>query len=173
MINFRLDLDKSFQEVLFRIDNCVDKKSCWIVEILDAEYVNISVYSPLPRSTYIKLHCELKNSVTGSINLKKMTINVFFWWHIRQLGPLKYILKEYQNQVKTWLITLIMKVLNFLCLKKILVKLKTKKSICINEIFYENRFVYPIYVSYQELKNGMDLLLISDENKSHYVYIKN
>ena len=48
-----------------------------------------------------------------------------------------------------------------------------KKSICINEIFYENGFVYPVYVSYQELKNGMDLLLISDENKSHYVYIKN
>ena len=65
-----------------------------------------------------------------------------------------------------------MKVLNFLCLQKILVKLK-KKSICINEIFYENGFVYPVYVSYQELKNGMDLLLISDENKSHYVYIKN
>ena len=48
-----------------------------------------------------------------------------------------------------------------------------KKSICINEIFYENGFVYPVYVSYQELKNRMDLLLISDENKSHYVYIKN
>ena len=78
VINFRLDLDKSFQEVLFRIDNCVDKWSCWIVETVDAEYVNISVYSPLPRSTYIKLHCELKNSVKGSINLKKMTINVFF-----------------------------------------------------------------------------------------------
>ena len=60
VINFRFDLDKSFQEVLFRIDNYVNKGSCWIVEIVDAEYVNISVYSPLPRSTYIKLHCELK-----------------------------------------------------------------------------------------------------------------
>ena len=78
VINFRSDLDKSFQEVLFRIDNCVDKGSCWIVEIVDAEYVNSSVYSPLPRSAYIKLHCELQNSVKGSINLKKMTINVFF-----------------------------------------------------------------------------------------------
>ena len=28
VINFRYDLDKSFQEVLFRIDNCVDKGSC-------------------------------------------------------------------------------------------------------------------------------------------------
>ena len=78
VINFKNDLDKSFQEVLFRIENCVNRGSGWIVEIVDAEYVKISVYSPLPRSTYIKLHCELKNSMKGLINIKKMTINVFF-----------------------------------------------------------------------------------------------
>ena len=31
---------------------------------------------------------------------------------------------------------------------------------------------YPIYVSDQKFENPMDLLLISNENKSHYVYIK-
>ena len=31
---------------------------------------------------------------------------------------------------------------------------------------------FPIYISDQKLENSMDLLLIINENKSHYVYIK-
>ena len=37
---------------------------------------------------------------------------------------------------------------------------------------YENNLTYSIYVSDQKFKNCMDLLLISNENKSHYVYVK-
>ena len=31
---------------------------------------------------------------------------------------------------------------------------------------------FPIYISNQKFENSMDLLLTIDENKSHYVYIK-
>ena len=41
-----------------------------------------------------------------------------------------------------------------------------------NVFCYENKLTYPVYVSDQEFKNCMDFLLISNENKSHYVYIK-
>ena len=37
---------------------------------------------------------------------------------------------------------------------------------------YENKLVFPIYVSDQTFENSMDLLLVIDENKSHCVYIK-
>ena len=37
---------------------------------------------------------------------------------------------------------------------------------------YENKVIYPVYLSDQKFENGMDLLLTSDECKSHYVYIK-
>ena len=37
---------------------------------------------------------------------------------------------------------------------------------------YEGRFTYPVYLSNQEFKDCMDLLLIVNENKSHYGYIK-
>ena len=37
---------------------------------------------------------------------------------------------------------------------------------------YENNLTYPVYVSDQKFKNCKDLLLISNKNKSHYVYIK-
>ena len=38
---------------------------------------------------------------------------------------------------------------------------------------YENNLVYPVYVSDQKFEGCMDLLMITNENKSHYVYIKN
>ena len=41
-----------------------------------------------------------------------------------------------------------------------------------NVFCYGNRLAFPIYISDQEYKNSMDLLLVFDENKSHYVYIK-
>ena len=37
---------------------------------------------------------------------------------------------------------------------------------------YENGLVYPVYVSDEKFEDSMDLLLITDDNKSHYVYIK-
>ena len=35
---------------------------------------------------------------------------------------------------------------------------------------YENNFIYTVYVSGQICEDHMDLLLITDKNKSHYVY---
>ena len=37
---------------------------------------------------------------------------------------------------------------------------------------YENGMVFPIYVSDQTFEDSMDLLLLIDDNKSHYMYIK-
>ena len=37
---------------------------------------------------------------------------------------------------------------------------------------YENGLTYLIYISKQKFEEYKDLLLITDENKSHYVYIK-
>ena len=37
---------------------------------------------------------------------------------------------------------------------------------------YGNVLVFPIYVSDQKFENSIDLLLLIDNDKSHYVYIK-
>ena len=47
-------LNKSFQEILYRIDNWINEGSCWKTESIEAQSVNISVYSPLLGSTYIE-----------------------------------------------------------------------------------------------------------------------
>ena len=37
VINFEYCLDKSFQEILYRIDNWINKGSRWIIESIDGE----------------------------------------------------------------------------------------------------------------------------------------
>ena len=62
--------------------------------------------------------------------------------------------------------------LSFPCIKKILNKIEVKNNICINVFGYENGLVFPIYVSDQKFEDSIDLLLLNDDDKSHYVYIK-
>ena len=50
--------------------------------------------------------------------------------------------------------------------------IEKRNNIYINVFCYENNLVYPVHISNQKSKNCMDLLLITNENKSRYVYIK-
>ena len=50
--------------------------------------------------------------------------------------------------------------------------IEIKNNICFNVLGYENGLVFPIYVPNQKFKDSMDLLLLIDDDKSHYVYIK-
>ena len=51
-------------------------------------------------------------------------------------------------------------------------KIEVKNNIYIDLFGYEDELVFPIFVSDQKFKDSMDLLLLIDDNKSHYVYIK-
>ena len=67
--------------------------------------------------------------------------------------------------------------IEFLVQEKDFNKIEIKNNICINVFGYKNRLVFPIYTSDQKVKDSMelhsmDLLLLINNNKSHYVYIK-
>ena len=51
-------------------------------------------------------------------------------------------------------------------------KIELKNNICINVFGYEDELVFPIYVLDKNFKDSKDLLLLTDDDKSHYVYIK-
>ena len=51
-------------------------------------------------------------------------------------------------------------------------KIEIKNNISINVFGYDNRLAFPIYISDQKFEDQMDLLLLIDNDKSHYVYIK-
>ena len=51
-------------------------------------------------------------------------------------------------------------------------KIEIKNNICINVFDDENELIFAIYISDQKFEGSMDLLLLIDNDKSHYVYIK-
>ena len=94
VINLEFSLDKSFQEILYRIDNWINEGSGWVVKSINGEYVNISMYSPLIGSSFVKLLNELKNPKKGLINIKNNDNKCFLWCHIRHLNLIKKHPKE-------------------------------------------------------------------------------
>ena len=70
VINSKYMFKKSFQEILYRIDNYINKEYDWVIESIDAKYVNISTYIPLWPCFYIKLLVKLRKSMKVLINIK-------------------------------------------------------------------------------------------------------
>ena len=105
----KYDLDKSFQESLYRIDNWINEGSGWIIESINGEYVN----NPLIGSTFIELPDKLKHSKKGMINIRNND-KCFLWCHIRHLNLVKKNPQRITKEDKEWLIFLTMKKLNFL-----------------------------------------------------------
>ena len=122
-------------------------------------------------SSHIKLPTELRSTKRGKSTSNITIKNIFLGVMLSILILWKYIQKELHKKIKNLLMILIMMKLNFLC-KKHFSKIEMKNSICINEFSYENKLPYLIYISDQKFGNLVDLLLIINENKSHYAYIK-
>ena len=89
IINSEYMLDKSFQEILYRIDNWINEGSGWVIVSVNGEYVNISIFSPLSGSSYIELADKLRNPMKGLINIKNNDNKCFLWCHTRHLNSLK------------------------------------------------------------------------------------
>ena len=62
--------------------------------------------------------------------------------------------------------------LTFLQIKKILAKLKKRTTFALMCIVMKTSWFFQYTFQIKKFENLMDLLLIINENKSHYVYIK-
>ena len=51
-------------------------------------------------------------------------------------------------------------------------KVEVQSNICVNVFGYENELAFQIYVCDEEFKNSIDLLLLINDDHSHYLYIK-
>ena len=67
-------------------NNWINQRSRWIVESVEGFHLNVSSYSPLIGSTYIKLPDELKSSRKGLIKIQNDDNKCFLWCHIRHLN---------------------------------------------------------------------------------------
>ena len=123
-------------------------------------------------STYIKLPDKLKNPMKSLINIKNNDNKCFLWCHIRHLNLVKRHTERITKEDKNMINDLNYEGIKFPFSKTDYCKIERQSNICINVFCYENNLTYPVYLSDKKFGDSMDLLLISDENKSHYVYIK-
>ena len=172
VINSEFSLDKSFQDILYRVDNWINGGSGWIIESKSGEYVNISKYSPLIGSSFVELPSELKNSKKGLINSKNNDNKCLFWYHVRHLNLIKKPPERTKKENKKLTNSLNYERIEFPVSKNDYCKVKKQNNFCINVLCYENKVIYPLYITGEKFSTSMDLRLIFDENKSHYVYIK-
>ena len=149
---------------MYRIDNWINEGSGWIVESIDGEYVNISAYSPLVGNTYIELPDELKNSVKGLIDIKDNDNECFLWCHIRHSNLVERNPQRITREDRELVNQLDYRGINFPVSKKDYCRIEMKNKIYI-------KLTYPVYLSDRKFNDNMDLLLISNELKSHYVYV--
>ena len=86
IINHIYRLNKSFQEILYRIDAWINEGSGWIIESIESQYINILAYKPLVGSSYIDLLIELRSPRKRLINIKNNDQNCFLWCHSRLIN---------------------------------------------------------------------------------------
>ena len=89
---------------------------------------------------------------------------------------LKYVLKIYPERIakacKNMVNNLDFEGIKFAVSIKDFGKIDKKNNICINVFCYENDSVYPVHISNEKFENCLDLLMITNGNKSHYIYIR-
>ena len=115
---------------------------------------------------------ELNYSKKGLINIKNNDNKCFLWCHVRHsnvdcVKPNRITKKDKE----------IVKDLNhsgvdFPVSKKDYDKISIFNKININAFCYEDKVVYPVYLSNKCFNDVLDLLLISNDFTHHYVYIK-
>ena len=161
------ELSMSRQEILNVINKWVSEGSGWVIDQIDSHYINVTTYTPLHGSSYIELPTELKNPKKGLINIRNKDDECFRWCHIRHLNPqrIKKVDKKMINELNY-------DGIDFPLSQKHYNKVEKQNSIRINVFGYENGQPFPIHISKETFKDQMNLLLITDDEKKHYVLIK-
>ena len=124
------------------------------------------------RSSYVELSTELKNFAKGLINMENKDDKCFRWCHIRHLNPQKKNPQGIKRDDKQYIEKLDYTNIVFPVSQKQYNKIGKQNSIKINVFGYENEQPYSIHISKEMFEDQMNLLLITEDKKKHYIPIK-
>ena len=165
-------LQLSKQLILNLIAQWISEGSGWTIQSVDNHYLNIVQYQPMKGSSYIELPQELRHNKKGLINMKNKDNKCFRWCHIRYLNPQDKYPQRIKKSDKEFIKKLDYSEIEFPVTINQYNKIEKQNDININVFGYENKQPYPIYISKEKYEKHIELLLITEENNNHYVFIK-
>ena len=133
--------------------------------------IDISNYDPLAGSSYVSLPPKLKHSMNGIINLKNEDNECFKWCHVRFINPQNKDADRIKKQDKETAKTLDYGGINFPLKARDYEIVEERFNINVNAFGYDNR-VFTLYASKNLDEQVLNVLLISNGEKSYYVFIK-
>ena len=107
----------------------------------------------------------------GLIYLKNKDNACFKWCHIRFINPTNSHPERINKQDKEIAKTLDYRGINFLMKARNYEIIEERFNINVNVFGYENK-IFPLYVLKKFNEQALNVLLISNEENSHYVFIK-
>ena len=150
----------------------ISEGSGWTIDRVDNNYINVVNCKPIYGSSYIELLTELRNSAKGLVNMKNEDDECFRWCQIRHLNPQSKDPQRIKKADKQYIDNLDYSNIIFPVYEKQYNKIEKQDSIRINIFGYEEGQSVPIHVSKEKFEDQMNLLLITKDEKRHYVLMK-
>ena len=144
----------------------------WTISSIDEHYINTVAYDPLKGNSYMPVPQVLQHASKGIINIKNEDNECFHWCHARFLNPRERNPQRIKKSDGEVILDLDFEGIEFPVSVKDYAKLEWKNTININVFGYENQQFYQIYVSKACNGDVLNLLLITEGEKKHYVLIK-
>lgn len=166
------NLNEAFQAINKALEEFINKGSNWILNKIICLEVHTVLYSPIAGSSYMELPKKIRNT-HGVVNILNRDSKCFLWSILAALYPAPYHPErisnytEYENELN-------MKGIEYPVSLNNIQKFEKQNEISINVFGYEEGEIFPLYLS--QLAFGhkeVDLLYLSDDEHSHYCWIKN
>ena len=144
--------------------------SNWTVEKVVDLTIHMARYRPLKGSSYIPLPIKLR-SKHAIINVKNKDKKCFMWYVLAALHPCHQH-SERISQYYDHKNSLNFDEISFPVKMEDIPKFEKQNDISINVFGYEKGDVFPIHITKNRYEKLVNLLVISDDKKSHYCWIK-
>ena len=166
-------LSAACEQIKERIDEFVRNGSGWVIHHFVRIDLGLLKYDPLKASSYVKLPDVLRRK-HACVNVRNLEDNkCFLWCLLASLHPNESPPDRLQNYLD-YEKEINMHNINYPVKVKDLQRFENQnQDIAINVFGFEDEKIFPIRITEKENANHhVNLLMISDDNNSHYVWIK-
>ena len=178
VITNKNDIESALQnmrsDIEIRIDRFTMEGSGWAVIGLLNHDLHVNKYDPLAARSYIPLPSEIQNK-KATINIQNSDDKCFIYCLGRALDPTpeKTNLERVSTHLKIVCESLGLNHIKTPVNEQDLPKIESQFNISINLFSHSNSDIYPIRITKSSVAKHIDLLITSNAETNHYVWIKN